>query len=252
LRQKRSLYDQLCPNFGEEGYAVPLPAPPAIASIGMGDSGSGWWFGADRRWRKGEPPPGWHQGEDGTWRPPSGVDDGTDSGTDPPARHMAVAADRPSATPHGESSLLTRIVAPVSIVVVAVCAIVAIAAVAGIARVETGGSGGRADDVASLEPAPDHPATTDSTDLSSPPAPGPAVSGSTSTSTSSLSTTTSSTSTSTSTTEPPSTDTTAGLPPSDLFALCSEGQLAILDRGNRPWSWYVARLDEDGDGILCN
>jgi hypothetical protein len=37
----------------------------------MSDSGSTWWLGADRLWRKGQPPSGWHQTRDGLWHPPS-------------------------------------------------------------------------------------------------------------------------------------------------------------------------------------
>jgi hypothetical protein len=31
---------------------------------------SGWWFSADRKWRKGKPPEGWQQGPDGRWHSP--------------------------------------------------------------------------------------------------------------------------------------------------------------------------------------
>jgi hypothetical protein len=37
----------------------------------MSDAGSSWWLGADRLWRKGRPPSGWHQTRDGLWHPPS-------------------------------------------------------------------------------------------------------------------------------------------------------------------------------------
>jgi hypothetical protein len=229
----------------------------------MGDSGSGWWFGADRRWRKGQPPRSWRQASDGTWRPPSDGGAWAEDAAEQPARHLTAVPDLPDDDRPRDSSLATRIVAPLSIVVVALCGIVAIAAVAGIARVETGGSGGsggRTDDLASVEPAPDPPATSGPADptvtptgRSSPPARRPADSSSTSTSTSSTSTMTTSTSSSTSsTTEPPSTGTTTEPPPTDAFALCSEVQLAIVGRGNHPWSWYLDRLDANGDGILCN
>jgi hypothetical protein len=36
----------------------------------MSDTGSSWWLGADRLWRKGQPPSGWHQTRDGLWHPP--------------------------------------------------------------------------------------------------------------------------------------------------------------------------------------
>jgi hypothetical protein len=225
----------------------------------MGDSGSGWWFGADRRWRKGEPPRSWRQASDGTWRPPSDGGAWAEDAAEQPARHLTAVPDLPDDERHRDSSLATRVVAPLSIVVVALCGIVAIAAVAGIAQVETAGSGGRTDDLASLEPAPDQPATSGPTDptgtptgRSSPPARGPADSSSTSTSTSSMSSTTTSASSSTSTTEPPSTGTTTEPPPTGAFALCSEGQLTGIGRGNHPWSWYLDRLDANGDGILCN
>lgn len=31
---------------------------------------SGWWFSADRKWRRGKPPEGWQQGPDGRWHSP--------------------------------------------------------------------------------------------------------------------------------------------------------------------------------------
>lgn len=41
-------------------------------------------------------------------------------------------------------------------------------------------------------------------------------------------------------------------PPSDdPLAACSEGQRNMIERGNHPWEWYLARFDENGDGVLC-
>jgi hypothetical protein len=37
----------------------------------MSDAGTSWWLGADKMWRKGRPPSGWHQTRDGLWHPPS-------------------------------------------------------------------------------------------------------------------------------------------------------------------------------------
>src|ERR671922_1613056 len=117
----------------------------------MGDSGSGWWFGADRRWRRGEPPAGWRRGDDGSWHPPPSDDvaDDADDADVPTARHMAAGADGRG---YRDSSFWTRLAGPVSIAVVTLCALVAIASVAGIASVQTGGTGDSADGVASLDP----------------------------------------------------------------------------------------------------
>ena len=35
----------------------------------MVDPASTWWFSADRRWHKGQPPQGWCQGPDRRWHP---------------------------------------------------------------------------------------------------------------------------------------------------------------------------------------
>jgi hypothetical protein len=37
----------------------------------MVDQASTWYFSADRSWHKGQPPPGWWQGPDRRWRPPT-------------------------------------------------------------------------------------------------------------------------------------------------------------------------------------
>jgi hypothetical protein len=37
----------------------------------MVDPASTWWFSADRRWHKGQPPQGWWQGPDRRWHPPT-------------------------------------------------------------------------------------------------------------------------------------------------------------------------------------
>jgi hypothetical protein len=39
--------------------------------------------------------------------------------------------------------------------------------------------------------------------------------------------------------------------PADPLAACSTGQRSMIERGNHPWDWYVARFDADGDGVLC-
>jgi hypothetical protein len=52
------------------------------------------------------------------------------------------------------------------------------------------------------------------------------------------------------TTEPSSVPTST-VPAGDPLAACSTGQRNAIERGNHPWSWYVERFDEDGDGILC-
>jgi hypothetical protein len=36
----------------------------------MSDGSGDWWLGADKLWRKGRPPSGWHQTRDGLWHPP--------------------------------------------------------------------------------------------------------------------------------------------------------------------------------------
>ena len=38
----------------------------------------------------------------------------------------------------------------------------------------------------------------------------------------------------------------------DALSACSAGQRSMIERGNHPWEWYVARFDDNGDGILCN
>jgi hypothetical protein len=37
----------------------------------MVDPASTWWFSADRKWHKGQPPHGWWQGPDRSWHPPT-------------------------------------------------------------------------------------------------------------------------------------------------------------------------------------
>jgi hypothetical protein len=250
----------------------------------MGELGSGWWFGPDRRWRKGEPPPRWSQAADGSWHPPaddpsggspSGGDDGDDRDDREalPARHMAGVDERPEggrrrswvsagAGAGDRDWPWARIAGPVSIAVVTLCAIVAIASVAGIAGVQTNGTGDSADGVSAVEPASDLPSRgetgVDSTPRTTVTGPAPGAPASTTTSIATPTSTTGSDSSSTSTTttsQPPGTEappTTEPAPSDDPFALCSQAELEAVSRGNHPWSWVVARLDPDGDGVYCN
>jgi len=58
----------------------------------MNDMATTWWFSADRKWHKGQPPPGWWQSSDRRWHPP----------TDKPKAHespTAVPAEPNSAYP---------------------------------------------------------------------------------------------------------------------------------------------------------
>jgi hypothetical protein len=47
------------------------PTATGASEVAMVGQASTWWFSADRRWHKGQPPPGWWQGPDRRWRPPT-------------------------------------------------------------------------------------------------------------------------------------------------------------------------------------
>jgi hypothetical protein len=54
-------------------------------------------------------------------------------------------------------------------------------------------------------------------------------------------------------TPPPEPGASTTAPPAPIGPLeaCSTRQRAVIDRGNHPRDWYVARFDPDGDGIFC-
>jgi hypothetical protein len=47
------------------------PTASGASEVAMVGQASTWWFSADRKWHKGQPPPGWWQGPDRRWRPPT-------------------------------------------------------------------------------------------------------------------------------------------------------------------------------------
>jgi hypothetical protein len=47
------------------------PTATGASEVAMVGQASTWWFSADRRWHRGQPPPGWWQGPDRRWRPPT-------------------------------------------------------------------------------------------------------------------------------------------------------------------------------------
>jgi hypothetical protein len=53
---------------GPEVLAPRVLTHPGVAMV---DPASTWWFSADRRWHKGQPPHGWWQGPDRRWHPPT-------------------------------------------------------------------------------------------------------------------------------------------------------------------------------------
>lgn len=51
----------------------------------MSDTATTWWFSTDRKWHKGQPPPGWWQSSDRRWHPPTGTPTTHESPTAVPA-----------------------------------------------------------------------------------------------------------------------------------------------------------------------
>jgi hypothetical protein len=232
----------------------------------MSETGVSWWLDDHKRWRHGRPPAGWTRGNDGRWRPPNGSQDQTTeelvvigaSWCDPPAvgpptlrsrgaRHLTGGSggNRPSLPGW------IKVGVPASIVVVGALAMAGALAIAGEARdardpVDEGAAPAIAPDVApptttsSGSPTAPVEAAADPAGESTPETPRPARPAPT------TATTLSPPATPTSpTTEP------ASPVPSDPLAACSSGQRSMIERGNHPWEWYVARFDADGDGILC-
>jgi len=237
----------------------------------MTETGASWWLDDDTRWRRGTPPAGWLRGSDGRWRPPSDAQDLTTqelvvvgaSWPDPPmtgpptptlrspgARHLTSDGSerrRPAKHRSGDLSSLplrTKLAVPALVAAIAVVIVGGVLTLTGDARRTAApagdvvGPGARSDltpPTTGSAPSPTAPAeeAAPATDAS----PGPPVAGPTTTTTLSS----------------PTTPTTSATPtaPSDPLAACSTAQRNVIERGNHPWEWYVARFDEDGDGILC-
>lgn len=235
----------------------------------MSGTGTSWWLDGDKRWRRGTPPAGWTQGPDGRWHPPSDAQHQTTeelvvigaswcepAAAGPPtpplrsseARHLTSGRSR-SGRP--SLPLWMNLAIPVLAAVIVVVAVAGVLTVAGDAR----DTPDPADEVAGPATRPNAappttasaPGSTAPTDAVADPA-GEATSGS-----SSPTGPATTTPPAMPTTTPTTTSTTgaASPGPSDPLAACSTGQRNVIERGNHPWEWYVARFDEDGDGILC-
>ncbi len=238
----------------------------------MSETGASWWLDDDKRWRRGRPPAGWLQGSDGRWGPPSDARDRTTqelvvvgaSWPDPPmagpptptlrspgARHLTSdrsESRRPAKHRSGDLSSLplrTQLAVPALVAAIAVVVVGGVLTLTGDARDMPAAAGDVAEPAARSDVAPPttgpSPSSTAPADETAAPATdataGPPVAGPTTTSTLSPQTT-------------PTTEPASGAP-SDPLAACSTGQRNVIERGNHPWEWYVARFDEDGDGILC-
>ena len=231
----------------------------------MNDGRGSWWLGADRTWHRGTPPSGWRQGGDGRWHAPDHTTDelpvvGGGPWTDPPAlstqlvavmpaRHLAPDLAGPRRRLSGSSGFFD--LSPWMKVAVPALAAVIVLMTAGVfvtassvadrdlrppsdelgVAIEVPGSEAAAPDaVAATPPLATDTSAGEATEPASPAsttAPAP-----------------------TSTTAAPSTSPTTAL--ADPLAACSPGQRMAIERGNHPWEWYVARFDQDGDGIFCS
>jgi hypothetical protein len=78
---------------GPEVLAPQVLMRPGVAMV---DPASTWWFSADRRWHKGQPPQGWYQGPDRRWHPPT--DAPAPSREHPAAPRTAVEPAEPAAS----------------------------------------------------------------------------------------------------------------------------------------------------------
>jgi hypothetical protein len=245
----------------------------------MNDGRGAWWLGGDRTWHRGTPPVGWRQGGDGRWHAPDHTTDelpmvGGAPWTDPPvvpteplavevapARHLAPdprgprgprGSRRPPSETGGTSFDLPtwmKVVVPalVAVIVLATAGVLVTASRGADpdpeqpsgelgAAGEASGSGTAAPDGAA-GPAPiaaDAPA-------GQPTGPSPSPD----------STVTPPATGTPATTTPPVPPTTDPAASGDPLAACAPGQRAAIERGNHTWDWYVARFDQDGDGILC-
>lgn len=101
------------------------------------DSQTRWWFGADRKWRRGDPPRGWWQAANRRWHPPE--DELPDDAGPTPPRHMATTADDES--PDDEPAW-TRVGVPVAlgVLVLVIAAIGIVWAGSSISIEDTGSS----------------------------------------------------------------------------------------------------------------
>jgi hypothetical protein len=254
----------------------------------VGESGSRWWLGIDRKWRQGDPPPRWVQARDGRWHPPHysvadtnelPVTQAVNQGDVASAQHLAPAETRSrwDGVVHflRTSPPWMRLAAPL-VAVVVVLGGVGLAALslsseptelrAGPERPRQPSSGENQeqnqDRPRSITPggeSPDGTASSDSDDGSSE---------STSTSSGQDSSTSEPDSDEPTTAATsirgvgggnpsrPTTTTTVGSQgeeeDEDPFANCSPGQRAVIDRDNHNWSWYEERFDPDGNGVFCD
>jgi hypothetical protein len=209
----------------------------------MSDAERSWWLDAHRTWRRGTPPEGWRQAGDGRWHPPHRRPDDT-------TEELAVLAASRTAPVTAPTHMATAGPPrglPVGIGLGALVAVVLLAAAGVLVAVSTGSD-------RRPSPSPDEigapagvPAAGRSTSTSSPtpPAQGEAPPGSGAGAAPDPPVTTTGPAT---TTTAPSPDPPDGDDPLDA---CTAGQRNMIERGNHPWEWYLARFDEDGDGILC-
>jgi hypothetical protein len=230
----------------------------------MNDGQGSWWLGADRTWHRGTPPTGWRQGGDGRWHAPDHTTDelpivGGPAWTDPtalstqpvpvmPARHLTPDLAGPrrrlndSSGTFDLSPWMKAAVPALTAVIVLMTAGVFVTASSGTDRdlrpsseglgvaIEVPGSGAAAPAaVAATPPLATDTSAGEATEPASPASTTPPAP--------------------TSTTTAPSTSPTTA--PADPLAACSPGQRMAIERGNHPLEWYVARFDQDGDGIFC-
>jgi hypothetical protein len=255
----------------------------------MDESGSSWWFSADRKWRRGTPPPGWRQASDRRWHPPAAMSNGQQgraapadpfdssesgevaglAGTMVLAPTAAIAAVPPDDVPpqpgaptpqhlgaraaaasgHREWSSRARMV------LLVVVALVVLGAVGVATALADDASGVGSDRAAAVQttvgvspPATPGPVTPEGSESGTPSSTAGPVNSPPAGSAPSTTASPSTTGSTSSTTEPPP---SPEPPATDLFAACTDAQLGLLERGNHPQSWYIERLDRDGDGIPC-
>jgi hypothetical protein len=238
----------------------------------MGEAERSWWLDADRRWRRGIPPAGWHQGDDGRWHAP-------DRTTEQLSVLGAPWVDRPAPPPRPAAAQLGRHLprtgaggaggADHSAVLplwmkVAVPALATIAVLAVVGVLVTAARGGDTDlpgaapvspELASPVPTePSAPGAVSHPTPESAPDEEPATPPGTPTPTDGPGTAPTSTTTTSPVRQGPDPAPGAAVPstvPVDPLAACSTGQRNLIERSNHPWSWYAARFDTDGDGVLC-
>ena len=246
----------------------------------MSEAGVPWWLDHDRRWRRGTPPAGWTQERDGCWHAPGREPDRTTEELtvfatpwpDPPptvlpTRAMATLPDLRLAG-SGDTARHRRIGQPrgfsalppwMKVAVPALAAVVVLMA-AGLFLTVVGDSdrdlGAPTDELGA--PAGTSNVTPPATDTA--PAPTATDDGATepaqaTDADAAAGPTTSTEPPAASATTTPSRATPSTVPapqaPGDPLAACSVGERNLIERGNHSWDWYLARFDEDGDGILC-